>query len=779
MDPLDAHPTQLGLATGALLSGRYRIERLIGAGATGEVYLAEDVELKKPRAIKRLRDVLSQDTGAVDRLKIEARTSMELAHEDIVRMFHFEAQGPIKFLVMEYVEGVSLAALLLRHRRLDDRDARRVGAQIAAALAYAHAKGVLHRDVKPANVLLGPEGTVKLADFGLAREVRDSLSRVSRLDTSGTLAYMAPEAVMGKAGPTSDWYALGATLYEMVSGAPPFSTGDIATQILHRVPDRLVGASEELAQLVALLLAKNPAERPGATQVRELLDGAAIKSEASPPSGETATRARIEARIAANRKTETATRARIKARIEANRKTGKNSTESIGPVTFDQLRGGLGVEQVIAAFFDGCNKGPDRLFVTESWMASRLPVMRDRLSSPVTSEEGELLREVVLKHIDLDRYLDWLKLDPRTTWGDYQLLLEAQHRAAEAEDVLRREAEERQAKHDEREFVAVSLAPLRLVSGHDVLDACCSAWARCEFPPMANLPGGGMGDTVLDEVRTKFASCFCAGLQAELPANRDVQSLSSTVSELGRRFDAVWQQLPCEHRRDLAKRLWRKYLWPQVSLDHGEIPGDAIGLLDLREFLKARSIRPDGAYRYEWLARKRDEAIRAATGTALVKLSLGRSTVLEGAKRPRGPILEGLYDTNEDGSPRVDAGFDGVASRAAKEKEDRLFKSQRDGSVPQGSVLRLIYKAHSGLPFGFDGWLGADLSRGDRYFYDATEDQEATIAVGASTVERILTLKSQWPKGQMLLSVAIWYGPISDTRRSVRLALAQEPITIE
>lgn len=279
-DALGATPTAVGLTPGALLLSRYRIVRLLGRGGMGEVYLAEDVKLTMPVAVKTVSGALAQDPGAVARLKEEAKLAMRLAHPHVVRVNHFEDRPPLTFLVMEYVEGESLAHRLARERRLGEAEASRIGVALCEGLAHAHEKGVLHRDLKPANVLLGKDGSVKLADFGIARVARDSVSRLTGVQTSGTLLYMAPEQVLGqRATAASDLYGLGALLYEVLAGDPPFHTGDLTYQILHQAPNPLTDATEQVGALVQRLLAKDPAERPAAAAVRATL----ARTESSEP----------------------------------------------------------------------------------------------------------------------------------------------------------------------------------------------------------------------------------------------------------------------------------------------------------------------------------------------------------------------------------------------------------------------------------------------------------------------------------------------------------------
>lgn len=178
-DPLDAQATVVGLRTGQLLANRYRLDRLLGRGGMGQVWLARDTELDRVVAVKVVHDLLAHDAQAMARLREEARITIPLRHPHIVAVNHFEPSGPVTFLVMEYVEGESLAERLAREKTLLAAEAIRIGLAVAQALAHAHEQRVLHRDVKPANVLLGTQGDVRLADFGIARVASDSLSRLS------------------------------------------------------------------------------------------------------------------------------------------------------------------------------------------------------------------------------------------------------------------------------------------------------------------------------------------------------------------------------------------------------------------------------------------------------------------------------------------------------------------------------------------------------------------------------------------------------------------------
>ena len=189
--PLDLAQTELGFLPDTLLMGRYRIRREIGVGGMGRVYLGIDERLNAmPVAIKVLRDLLNRDASSVKRLAREAELSMRLSHPNVIRIHNFEDDGNVRFLVMEYVEGETLRDMIAARDCLDESETRRIGIEICRGLEHAHEKGVIHRDLKPGNILIGRNGSIKIADFGIARACRDSMSRLTSMQDSGTLLYM-------------------------------------------------------------------------------------------------------------------------------------------------------------------------------------------------------------------------------------------------------------------------------------------------------------------------------------------------------------------------------------------------------------------------------------------------------------------------------------------------------------------------------------------------------------------------------------------------------------
>jgi serine/threonine protein kinase len=294
-DTPNAYSTEMGLPVNAVLLDRYKILKLLGAGGMGRVYLAEDQKLSMPVAIKVLRDILTQDPVSVKRLITEAKTSILLAHPNILRLHNFEDGETAKFLVMEYVEGESLADKIAREGKLSEEETRSIAIEVCKGLEHAHLKKVIHRDMKPGNVMLGKDGSVKIADFGLARLCHDSIARMTSQLSTGTLQYMSPEQLDGEIGESSDLYALGITLYEMLAGDPPFVTGEITAQIRNKVPKPIEGVSPELNDIVLKCLEKKKENRfASIRELREELDGtAALRKQTSRP-GEQAGSAEAE-----------------------------------------------------------------------------------------------------------------------------------------------------------------------------------------------------------------------------------------------------------------------------------------------------------------------------------------------------------------------------------------------------------------------------------------------------------------------------------------------------
>ena len=257
--------TMGGGANGALLAGRYRVIKQLGQGGMGSVWLAEDVKLDGHRvAIKMLPAVLVSNRRAYQQVKQEALVSLRLSHSSIVpvRAFEEDERGN-PFLVMDYVDGRTLDDYLAEKGRLSEDEAVRLLKPVAAALDYAHAQGVVHRDVKPGNVMIRKDGTPFVLDFGIAREIQETLTRVTGSLSGGTLVYMSPEQLRGELPKSAqDVYSLAALAYECLKGEPPFSRGQVEYQILNEPPPPLPDGLR-LARSVLRGLSKSPEARPG------------------------------------------------------------------------------------------------------------------------------------------------------------------------------------------------------------------------------------------------------------------------------------------------------------------------------------------------------------------------------------------------------------------------------------------------------------------------------------------------------------------------------------
>jgi serine/threonine protein kinase len=258
-------------------AGRFLLQRILGQGGMGVVWLARDKLLGESVALKFLPPQLSCDPAGLDSLRTETLRSRKLSHPNILRIHDLvDAPDENVFISMEYVDGPNLHVLRANgpDKVLPWSFLAPLVTQLCAALDYAHGEKVIHRDLKPANLMLDSNGRLKLADFGLARVISDSVSRISgTAPTSGTLAYMSSQQADGKIPRvTDDLYSVGATLYELLTSTPPFFSGDVAHQLRTLPPqpmtERLtdLGLTNEIPEAVSALvmscLAKNPEERP-------------------------------------------------------------------------------------------------------------------------------------------------------------------------------------------------------------------------------------------------------------------------------------------------------------------------------------------------------------------------------------------------------------------------------------------------------------------------------------------------------------------------------------
>ncbi len=250
-----------------LYGGRYRLIRRIAIGGMGEVWDAKDEVILRNVAIKILKPEYMGDPGFLERFRTEARHAAKVNHEGIADVYDYGEESGNAFLVMELVPGESLATILEREKSLAPNRVLEIMAQTARALHEAHSAGLVHRDIKPGNLLITPNGEVKITDFGIAR-VADQVSLTATGQVMGTVQYLAPEQATGKpATPATDVYSLGVVAYEAISGKRPF-TGEtqmaIALAQINEPPPPLdESIDQSVRELILDCLQKRPAERIG------------------------------------------------------------------------------------------------------------------------------------------------------------------------------------------------------------------------------------------------------------------------------------------------------------------------------------------------------------------------------------------------------------------------------------------------------------------------------------------------------------------------------------
>src|SRR5436190_12332220 len=270
--------TALDAAGGQMVFGRYELIKVLGRGGMGIVWLARDEELERNVALKFLPDLMIQDRSLLDSLKRETKRSLELTHPHIVRIHDFVHDECSACISMEYVDGETLSNLRIEKEQKVFEPPEIAGwiSQVCDALDYAHNHAqVIHRDLKPGNLMVNKRGDLKITDFGIARSLADSASRLTaEQGRSGTLVYMSPQQLSGERGThLDDVYSLGASIYELLTSKPPFYSGNIDRQICERIPPPMTERRKELdiepafvppvwEDAVAACLAKEPSRRP-------------------------------------------------------------------------------------------------------------------------------------------------------------------------------------------------------------------------------------------------------------------------------------------------------------------------------------------------------------------------------------------------------------------------------------------------------------------------------------------------------------------------------------
>ena len=250
----------------ARIEGRYLLEERIARGGSADVWRAHDEELDRPVAVKLLHPHLVPDERARLRLAAEGRLVASLDHPSIVKMYDVLTDGETPALVMELIEGESLNVRLARDGAIAQRAAAAIGAEVAEALAEAHRHGIVHRDVKPSNILLDTDGHAHLADFGIAHSLEPGAERLTQTGmVVGTPAYIAPEQLAGtEVGPRTDIFGLGSVLFEMLTGVPPFAAmAPLPLAQAHAAgPPAMPGIDPELVALTRACLANSASQRP-------------------------------------------------------------------------------------------------------------------------------------------------------------------------------------------------------------------------------------------------------------------------------------------------------------------------------------------------------------------------------------------------------------------------------------------------------------------------------------------------------------------------------------
>jgi beta-lactam-binding protein with PASTA domain/predicted Ser/Thr protein kinase len=273
------------------IEGRYQVITRIASGGMGEVYRAHDAVLARDVALKVLHPQLAGDRGFVERFRREARAAAVLNHPNVVGVYDWGSTEGTYFMVMEYVQGTNLRTILGEYGRLEPAQVVEICLQVLTALDHAHGHGIVHRDVKPENILIARDGTVKVADFGLARAYADSYVSQAEGTVTGTVQYLAPEQIQGEAAdPRTDLYAVGVVVFELLTGRAPFA-GETSLSIAYqhlaaRVPAPSAAVptvSPSLDQVVLHSTEKDRDNRPpSARSMREEVARAGAEAQPAP-----------------------------------------------------------------------------------------------------------------------------------------------------------------------------------------------------------------------------------------------------------------------------------------------------------------------------------------------------------------------------------------------------------------------------------------------------------------------------------------------------------------
>jgi serine/threonine protein kinase len=263
---------------GQKVFNRYTLIKTLGRGGMGVVWLARDEELERNVALKFLPELIVHDRAVLGDMKRETRRSLDLTHKNIVRIYDFVHSDQSGCISMEYIDGDTLSNLRADkpHKVFEPHELTEWTSQLCDALDYAHNHArIIHRDLKPANLMVNQRGDLKISDFGISRSLSDSVSMLTmEQGRSGTLVFMSPQQLDGERGtPADDIYSFGATMYELITSKPPFSSGNIDRQIREKIPPLMAERRKDLEiegeilddgweKVIASCLAKDPARRP-------------------------------------------------------------------------------------------------------------------------------------------------------------------------------------------------------------------------------------------------------------------------------------------------------------------------------------------------------------------------------------------------------------------------------------------------------------------------------------------------------------------------------------
>ena len=278
------------MTAGRLVAGRYRLTEQIGSGGMGVVWRAHDDRLDRIVAVKQLLvtpGLTAEETDNASRRALrEGRIAARLHHPHAIAVYDVADMDHQPWLIMEYLASKSLGTVLDERVTMDHDETARIGAQVASALAAAHAAGIVHRDVKPANILIGDDGNAKITDFGISRATGDVTVTATGM-VAGTPAFLSPEVARGAPPePSSDVFSLGSTLYKMIEGRPPFSKGDNTLALLHAVAAGDVDPPTNTGPLTPVImdmLRREPEQRPTMVQAQRALAAIAGRPQRPAP----------------------------------------------------------------------------------------------------------------------------------------------------------------------------------------------------------------------------------------------------------------------------------------------------------------------------------------------------------------------------------------------------------------------------------------------------------------------------------------------------------------